>query len=554
MFKLQDIECKNRTMICPICRQKQNALIQDFGDTSSAFIANNLKIENADWHATDGACTRCVDQAQIEQLDRYKAANTISVNTMPGDYQILSIPERLNSHPSYTGHGVTICMIDSGFYPHPDLCQPENRVLKVFDIHHPDKEIDWSVPHPQSWHGTMTSVVCAGNGYLSGGHYCSLAPDTKLVLIKVMDEKGAITGEAITKALDWVNENHQQYGIRIVNLSVSDDFATSYKESAVDRAIEKLVLSGINVVTAAGNTQGDTLKAPANSPHAITVGGLDDHDSLHPLTHSLYHSTYGETADRTFKPELIAPAIWIPAPILPNSAEQKEAAALWKIHSATQEHKKAIAANLLPHTQLPQSLILQPLAVLEKTVQDRIEATKYISANYQHSDGTSFAAPIVCSIIAQMLEANPKLSPSDVRDILLRTARPLPNLPEERQGFGVVHPLSAVYHAEEVHHYFPILFNPIIDYQKREVRFQFHQEGTAEAAMAGDFSQWALPGITLQTNNDKTDLLEVILPLPTNGDYGYKFLINHEHWQADTRNLYRVPDGYGGFNSLLMVE
>lgn len=313
-------------MTCPICNQDQGPLIHYFKGIADSFLVDMLASEKKGWQQEDGACTRCIDQAQLEQWRAGAGKDYPYTEEQPGEYRVLSIPQRLVAHPSYTGEGITICFIDSGFFPHPDLCQPENRILKVFDIRYPEKEVNWEQPHPHSWHGTMTSVVAAGNGWLSGGHYCSLAPDAKVVLIKVMDENGVISGEAIASALQWVLKNHKEFAIRIVNLSVSDDFADPYRESPIGRTIESLVEEGVNVVTAAGNSVGEILKAPANSPHAITVGGLNDHNTLHPLFHSLYHSTYGETADRTYKPELIAPAFGCRRPFCPvqlNSEKQK---------------------------------------------------------------------------------------------------------------------------------------------------------------------------------------------------------------------------------------
>ena len=190
--------------------------------------------------------------------------------------------------------------------------------------------------------------------------------------------------------------------------------------------------------------------------------------------------------------------------------------------------------------------------VLERQVAERIEQAKYIAAHYQHSDWTSFAAPIVCSIIAQMLETTPELSPAEVRDLLLRTARPLHGLPAERQGFGVVHPLSAIYHAEKVHHPFPLFFNPAINYEAANIRFRMTQETAKPVSAIGAFNGWKQPGITMQQGEQC--LWEVEIPLPAPGVYPYKYLINGSEWLGDTRNLYRRPDGLGGFDSLLIVE
>ncbi|MCB9267777.1 MAG: S8 family serine peptidase [Lewinellaceae bacterium] len=541
-------------MLCPICHQNNGPLVHHFHGIQDEPVITALEQEAPGWQPAAGACTRCVDQAQLSRWAAVEDGDKEPLGAVVSNYWILPIPKRLTAHPAYQGGGVTICFIDSGFYPHPDLCYPENRILKMIDIHRPGKDIagEWAVPHPQSWHGTMTSVVGAGAGTLSDGIYRSLAPKARLVLIKVMDEEGSISSISITAALKWVARHHEKYGIRIVNLSVSDDWAAPYRESEVDLAIEQLVMLGINVVAAAGNDTGSQVRAPANSPHAITVGGLDDANTLHPLAHSLYHSTYGTTADYTFKPELIAPAIWLPAPLLPGTAEQREAGALFAIRNAPERYRKAVAANLLYRTSLSRGLLSEPLARLDEAVAKRIEAAKFITPHYQHSDGTSFAAPIVCSVIAQMLEANPELDPADIREILLRTARKLPGFQEQRQGFGVVHPLSAVYHAEQDHHRFPPYFNPVIDYEKRTIRFHCHDEAARRVMVSGSFNGWQESALPLMKTDDH--LWEGATIAFPKGKYTYKFLIDGKEWRSDMRNLFREPDGLGGFNSLIFIE
>lgn len=70
-----------------------------------------------------------------------------------------------------------------------------------------------------------------------------------------------------------------------------------------------------------------------------------------------------------------------------------------------------------------------------------------ISAGYKHVDGTSFAAPIAASVAAQMLQANGRLQPQRVKRILIDTARRLPHVPIDRQGWGVIDPRRAVLEA-----------------------------------------------------------------------------------------------------------
>lgn len=66
--------------------------------------------------------------------------------------------------------------------------------------------------------------------------------------------------------------------------------------------------------------------------------------------HSLYHSTFGETADGLQKPELVAPAIWVPAPVPLGTQEHKAAIALFGMLNATNEvYLNAWVANNLVH-------------------------------------------------------------------------------------------------------------------------------------------------------------------------------------------------------------
>src|SRR5713101_7609887 len=75
---------------------------------------------------------------------------------------------RLGVDPNRTARGVTIAFLDSGFYPHPDLTQPVSRIVAYKDVANPRATLRAEkMPEETDWHGTMTSVAAAGNGYLS---------------------------------------------------------------------------------------------------------------------------------------------------------------------------------------------------------------------------------------------------------------------------------------------------------------------------------------------------------------------------------------------------
>jgi len=89
----------------------------------------------------------------------------------------------------FTGRGVTLALLDSGFYFHPDLTQPRNRIKRYVNIAQPERVSaeEWDElkkPDDSSWHGMMTSVVAAGNGYLSDGLYRGIASEAGVVLVQ----------------------------------------------------------------------------------------------------------------------------------------------------------------------------------------------------------------------------------------------------------------------------------------------------------------------------------------------------------------------------------
>jgi len=151
----------------------------------------------------------------------------------------------------------------------------------------------------------------------------------------------------------------------------------------------------------------------------------------------------GMTGEFSF-PEVIAPGIWVPAPILPHTPTAAEAELYAKLHRATdeelrpliEEHKN-VDQDFYDARNLPTYLIRQLVSV-------KLHEADVISEHYKFVDGTSFAAPIVSSTVACMLEANPNLTPQQVKRILIDTAERLPDVEIDRQGWGVIAPRRAV--------------------------------------------------------------------------------------------------------------
>src|SRR5262249_15735045 len=148
----------------------------------------------------------------------------------------------------------TIAFLDSGFYPHPDLTQPSDRILAFYDSTGTTPAIrSLEDPRAWAWHGTQTSVVAAGNGTLSDGVYKGLAPSGTVVLVRATG--GSLDAEAsILRGLEWVLENRARYGIRILSISIGVGPDPSYRDSPIDLSVAELVRQGVVVCAAVGNS------------------------------------------------------------------------------------------------------------------------------------------------------------------------------------------------------------------------------------------------------------------------------------------------------------
>ena len=174
------------------------------------------------------------------------------------------------------------------------------------------------------------------------------------------------------------------------------------------------------------------------------VGGLDDQNSLDRARRGMYRSSYGPTIDGLQKPEVIAPGIWVAGPILPHTPTADQAGLYAQLDNAADEDLREI---ILAHANIDKDIYAArdlSVSLLRQLITIKLREGLVINEHYKFVDGTSFAAPIVSSIVACMLEANPKLTPPQVKRILIDTAERVGGVEVDRQGWGVVVPRKAV--------------------------------------------------------------------------------------------------------------
>jgi Subtilase family. len=198
--------------VCPVCGREASD-----GRVPLASLAEDLQVmisANAPADAVVAeVCPRCV-----ELFERAKIQIQSDAAIFEQGGHVLSTPLRLDADDRFTGRGVTIAFLDSGFYPHVDLTTPHNRILAYHSLAATEGDkTTLDTPDVSSWHGMMTSVVAAGNGSLSNGFYRGIAPESNVVLVKLA-RTGRISEKNIKHGLEWILAHREEYDIRIVNI------------------------------------------------------------------------------------------------------------------------------------------------------------------------------------------------------------------------------------------------------------------------------------------------------------------------------------------------
>jgi serine protease AprX len=426
--------------VCPVCdRSAKGELIP-----IARLSANLQEIVTSNARPTGGAevCGRCVELFNRAQRQTQSHAAIFEQNDF-----VLPTPLRMDADERFTGRGVTMAFLDSGFFAHPDLKTPVDRILGYHSIFAADgDQTSLETTDVASWHGMMTSVVAAGSGALADGFYRGIASDCNLVLVKI-GRTGRISEDQIRNGLEWVLAHREEFGIRVVNISAGGDFEESFLTNQLSQTVERCAREGLAVVCAVGNAgmaSGHPVLPPASAPACIAVGGLDDQNSLDRARRGMYRSSYGPTIDGLQKPEVIAPGIWVAAPILPHTPTAEEAE-LYSLMDATPDED--LRAVMEAHAGVDKDLNdarSLPVPLLRQLITIKLREGNVINQHYKYVDGTSFAAPIVSSIVACMLEANPRLNPQQIKRILIETAERVSDIEVDRQGWGVISARAAV--------------------------------------------------------------------------------------------------------------
>ena len=306
-----------------------------------------------------------------------------------------------------SGRNVTVAVLDTGLDgTHSDLSGRVVQNVKLLDTQ--SLSIGFTEPinveglpnTDQAYgHGTFVAGLIAGSGVRSGGKYGGVAPGANLIGLSA----GDLNLSYVLSGFDYLLSRGASLNARVLNCSFSANTVFDTNDP-VNVATKMLTDRGVNVVFSAGNTGSGqhTLNPYAVAPWVVSVGATNELGQL------ANFSSRGDMGSTLFRPTIVAPGVNV---VSLRSAGASVTGTLGVIEADTKRLNPA---------ELP---------------------------FYTTASGTSFSAPQVAGTIALMLEANPSLTPRQVRDILQRTATILPAYFQHEVGAGMLNAHAAVLEA-----------------------------------------------------------------------------------------------------------
>jgi serine protease AprX len=256
----------------------------------------------------------------------------------------------------------------------------------------------------ENGHGTYIAGIIGARGK----DYTGMAPEVRLLSLRVSGSDGKALASDVVAALQWVVDHKDERNIRVVNISLTSTVPDSYKQDPLDAAVEQAWLHGVVVVVSAGNYGSEAYSvdhAPANDPYVITVGGFDDRGTKDRADDVLADwSSRGVTVDGYSKPEILAPGVGVISTLARHSA-------------FASDHQSSVVGR------------------------------RYIAL-----DGTSASAAVVSGAAALLLSDEQGLSPDQVKYRLTRTGSSITGsaVPGVNAGAAVTATITGVANTDAV--------------------------------------------------------------------------------------------------------
>jgi serine protease AprX len=296
----------------------------------------------------------------------------------------------LLSTPGYDGTGIGVAVVDSGISPHSAL---DSRVVARVNL------VSWEGPTSGDpyGHGTHVAGIIGGNTtaakYVTPAFAGGSAPGVKLIDVRVLGATGVGYTSDVIAGIEWAVANRSKYGIRVINLSLGHAVSEPAAIDPLCQAVARAVQAGVVVVASAGNygvtSAGEPvlggITSPGNSPYAITVGAIDTAGTVTRAddTVAAYSSKGPTRYDLAVKPDVVAPGTRI----------------------VSLEAQGSYLAKNYPSWHIAGS---------GKNAYFRLT-------------GTSMATAVVSGGVALLLDANPFMTPGQVKVALQMGATFMPN-------------------------------------------------------------------------------------------------------------------------------
>jgi serine protease AprX len=352
-----------------------------------------------------GGVRSVTEDAAVQLLDAETEVTSSLPNSMYSiNHEVIGASSMWDK--GFTGRGVDVALIDSGVVP-VDGLRGSGKV-----VHGPDLSFEAQVCDDADCsdspvrnldtygHGTHLAGIIAGRddatpSLVTSGdtsNFTGVAPDARIVSLKVADAFGVTDVSQVIAAIDWVVQNRNSNGlnIRVLNLSFGTDGVQDYQLDPLTYAAEVAWHSGIVVVVAAGNGGYGTekLNNPAYDPYVIAVGGVDGKG-----THGVGDDvvpTWSSTGDGGRNPDLVAPG-----------------------------------ASVIS--------LRSPGAYLDESYPNARNGERFFRGS-----GTSQAAAVVSGAAALLVQQRPGITPDQVKALLTGSAKKLPKADVIAQGNGLV--------------------------------------------------------------------------------------------------------------------
>jgi serine protease AprX len=310
---------------------------------------------------------------------------TLGYDTAKDDGSMQLIEQTIHAQDAwkkgYTGKGVDVALIDSGVSPVDGL---NNGNV----VNGPDLSFDSQYPNLTDLdgfgHGTHLASIIAGRDFSgspaqyasNNSQYLGVAPDARIISLKVASADGSADVSQVIAALNWVDEHAQSNGlnIRVVNLSFGTESTQPYTIDPLAYAAEQAWRHGVVVVVSGGNdgTSRPTLTDPAYDPNLLAVGASDPNGDAGPANDRVAGFSSVGSASRSV--DVVAPGVHVLG-------------------------------------------LRDPGSYVDQNNPGAVVGTRFIRGS-----GTSQAAAVVSGAVALLAQRYPNATPDQLRAMLMATA------------------------------------------------------------------------------------------------------------------------------------